>query len=250
MSRTARSDDHGLTSSGDHPVRTLAVQFSEIARTLQAETSLDATLQAIVESAVSNIDSADYAGITLVSGDGRLTTPVSTDDLVVRIDQVQYETNQGPCLSSISEQATVRADDLREETRWPKFAGRSVQLGVLSMMAFQLYVRERDLGALNLYSRSVNVFTDADEATGLLFATHAAIALIGAQHEHHLHRQQLTADLIGQAKGILMERHKLTAAGAFQLLARASQNSNQRLADIAHTVTTTGQEPKDRTGSN
>lgn len=227
----------------------MAVQFSDIARTLQAETGLDATLQAIVDSAVSNIKGADYAGITLVTGSGKLSTPVSTDDLVVQIDRIQYQTKQGPCLSAISEEATVRADDLRVETRWPEFAGRAVDLGVKSMLAFQLYVRERDLGALNLFSRSVNVFTAADEDTGLLFATHAAIALVGSQHEHHLHRRQITADLIGQAKGILMERHKLTAAGAFELLARASQGSNRTVADIAYDLTSSGQQPQDTTAA-
>lgn len=84
-------------------------------------------------------------------------TPASTDDLVIQIDRIQYETRQGPCLSAISEESTVRANDLRGDTRWPKFAQRAVDLGVMSMVAFQLYVRERDLGALNLYSKSVDV---------------------------------------------------------------------------------------------
>ncbi len=236
-------EPQGLNSSGDRPERTLAVQFSEIARTLQAEPSLDATLQAIVESAVSNIEGADHAGITLVNGGGVVSTPASTDDLVIQIDRIQYETTQGPCLSAITDETTVRANDLQVDVRWPQFSQRAVDLGVLSMLAFQLYVQERHLGALNLYSNSVDMFTDDDEDTGLLFATHAAIALVGAQHEHHLKGAQLNADLIGQAKGILMERHKITAAGAFQLLARASQNTNRRLADIAWTVTTSGEEP-------
>jgi hypothetical protein len=244
MPADQESQTQGLNSSGDRPERTLAVQFSEIARTLQAETSLDATLQAVVESAVSNIDGADYAGITLVTGGGVVSTPASTDDLVVEIDRIQYETKQGPCLSAISDVTTVRANDLRDDTRWPKFSQRAVDLGVRSMLAFQLYVRERDLGALNLYSTSVDAFTDADEDIGLLFATHAAIAMVGAQHEHHLEGGRLNSDLIGQAKGILMERHKITAADAFQLLARASQNANRRLAEVALAVTRTGEEPQ------
>lgn len=233
----------GLNSAGQRPEHTLAVQFSEIARTLQAENSLDATLQAIVDAAVANIDNAHHAGITLVSGRTQVTTPASTDDLVVQIDQVQYETGQGPCLSAIKQDTTIRADNLRTDARWPAFAGQAVKLGVPSMLSFQLYVNEQDLGALNLYSTKVEAFTETDEDTGLLFATHAAIAMVGAQHEHHLRRQQVTADLIGQAKGIFMERHKITADAAFQLLAKASQDSNIRLVDLAHAITTTGQEP-------
>lgn len=236
----------GLNSSGDRATsHGLAVLFGDIARTLQDETSLDDTLHAIVKSAVASIEGADYAAITLVTGAGKLSTPAASDPIAVQVDRVQYETQQGPCLSAIGEQATFRADDLRTEDRWPLFTGRAVELGVLSMLCLQLYVRERELGALNLYSTAVDAFTAGDEDTGLLFATHAAVALIGAQHEHHLHRQQINADLIGQAKGILMERHQLTADNAFRLLAKASQNTNRRLADIAFDVASTGQEPSD-----
>lgn len=63
------------------------------------------------------------------------------------------------------------------------------------------------------------------------------------------HRQHVNADLIGQAKGVLMERHKITADRAFRLLARASQNINRRLADIAFSVTSSGQEPDDAAGT-
>jgi AmiR/NasT family two-component response regulator len=40
-------------------------------------------------------------------------------------------------------------------------------------------------------------------------------------------------DLIGQAKGILMERHRITADTAFALLAEASQHRNVKLTEVA-----------------
>jgi AmiR/NasT family two-component response regulator len=48
-------------------------------------------------------------------------------------------------------------------------------------------------------------------------------------------------DVIGQAKGILMERFKLNAEQAFALLARVSQDSNRRLRDVADELAATGQ---------
>ena len=99
------------------------------------------------------------------------------------------------------------------------------------MLAFQLYVQREDMGALNLYSRHSNSFNATDENIGLLFASHAAIALVGAQHEHTLNAALVSRDIIGQAKGILMERHKITAQAAFNLLIRASQDNNRKLHD-------------------
>ena len=43
---------------------------------------------------------------------------------------------------------------------------------------------------------------------------------------------------IEQAKGILMERHKLTAETAFNLLVKASQAQNRKLRDIASELVT------------
>jgi hypothetical protein len=68
-----------------------ARQFSELARSLQAEPDLHQTLRGIVSAAVVNIDAADLAGITLVTKNGALSTPAATDELVTTIDQVQYE---------------------------------------------------------------------------------------------------------------------------------------------------------------
>ncbi|SPM35606.1 histidine kinase [Mycobacterium rhizamassiliense] len=48
-----------------------------------------------------------------------------------------------------------------------------------------------------------------------------------------LRRAIETRDTIGQAKGMLMERFNIDAAGAFQLLARLSQDTNTRLEEIA-----------------
>jgi GAF domain-containing protein len=230
----------GLGSTGRPVASGPARQFSELARSLQAEPDLDQTLRSIVTAAVVNVDGADLAGITLVTKGGTLSTPAASDPLVEVIDRLQYEVRQGPCLSSAWDRLTVRADDLRTETRWPAFARRAAELGVLSMLSIQLYVRDEELGALNLYSRTANRFDAEDEDTGLLFASHAAIAMVGAQHETDLTAALVSRDVIGQAKGILMERYRITALAAFGVLVRASQQSNRKLCDIAETLAATG----------
>jgi len=52
-----------------------------------------------------------------------------------------------------------------------------------------------------------------------------------------------TRDVIGQAKGILMERQRLSAGDAFDLLRRASQRLNRKLIDVAEHLTETGELP-------
>ncbi len=197
-------------------------------------------IAAIVAAAVINIPDADYAAINLVTPGAKVSTPAFSDS---RVERLQELTNQGPCLSTAREHRTFRTDDLRTQTRWPLFARRAADLGVRSMLSFQLYVQKENLGALNLYGRQPDAFGDGDEDIGLLFAGHAAVALIGAQHQHHSDLALTGRDIIGQAKGILMERYKIGADQAFTVLVRASQASNRKLSDIAHVLADTGKHP-------
>lgn len=109
------------------------------------------------------------------------------------------------------------------------------------MLSFQLFVAGDNLGALNVYGDTVGVFDEDDEEIGLLLAAHAAVAFADAQEISHLNAALANRDIIGQAKGILMERHKISAHQAFTLITRASTNTNTRLIDIAEHLTTSGE---------
>ena len=228
-------------SGGGERVDGLAEQFSALARQLEHERDVQGTLQAIVGSAVATIPGAQHASISAVRRRQEVETLASTDALPVAVDRAQYETEQGPCLESLFEEQTVRLPDLRTEQRWPEFTRRALELGARSMLAVQLYVEGRhDLGALNLLSQEPDAFGEDSERLALLFASHAAVALSGAQQQHQLRRGLDTRDLIGQAKGILMERHKLTGSRAFELLAKVSQDGNLKLHEVARELVDTG----------
>ncbi|GIJ74566.1 ANTAR domain-containing protein [Virgisporangium ochraceum] len=240
------NDAHGTGGAssghtGAAPGDGLAARLSDLARQLQGEQNVQDTLDAIVAGAVDTVPGAELAGLMVVERRRNIDTRAVTDDLARHVDQVQYDTGQGPCLDAIHRQRTVRIIDLAAETRWPEFALRAVELGIRSMLSFQLYVRHGNLGALNLYAREADAFDDESEHTGLLFAAHAAVAMSDARQVDQLNRAVVVRDLIGQAKGILMERHRLTADQAFVLLVRASQATNTKLLDVARHLTETGE---------
>ena len=142
------------------PDLVLARAFAEIARTLLAEETLPATLAKICGLAVITIDGCNHAGITVVQG-RKLTTEGASDDVPERVDLIQYEVNEGPCLDAIREHEVFRSDDLAQERRWPEFAGRAVEeSGVHSMMGLRLFAEGDTMGSLNLYSRQIGAFDD------------------------------------------------------------------------------------------
>jgi GAF domain-containing protein len=220
----------------------LADSLSELAGVVISEENIESTTRRIAERAVHLIGGADLAGISFVRDRDILTVGV-TDDRVTELDAIQYETGEGPCLSSIREQETFEIADMESDQTWPNFSPRAAQLGVSSLLSFVLKVSDDSLGALNLYSRSSNAFAPTDRALGGVFAAHAGIALANARtHAGDLRRvEELeegldTRDLIGAAIGILMERERSTSSEAFKNLRRESQSQNKKLREVARDV--------------
>jgi transcriptional regulator with GAF, ATPase, and Fis domain len=226
---------------GADDANVLAEQLGRLARTLEAEDSTGAMLDEVVAAAVQLIPGAQEASISLVVDRRQITSPHRTGELPGKVDGIQTETAQGPCLDAAYEHQTVRVPDMRHEQRWPKFARRAYEAGAGSMLSFQLYVKGDTLGALNLYNPEPDAFDEESEQVGLLFALHAAVAFADAQKLDHLDRAVASRDLIGQAKGMLMERYRIDGDGAFRVLARVSQASNRPLREIAHELVSTGQ---------
>jgi GAF domain-containing protein len=229
-------------SGGDLPDPGLARDLSDLARRMQADTSMESLLVSIVDAAVREVEGAEYAGISEILG-RQVNTRAASDPLVSRIDALQYDAGEGPCLTSLREQVTVRSADLEVDDRWPGFASAAADIGVRSMLAVQLYVEGDNLGALNMYAGAPGAFTPDDETVALLLAAHAAVAIQGSRNEHNLQRALDHRDVIGQAKGILMERYKVDHLTAFHLLNIASQRTNRKLYDVAEDLAATGEVP-------
>ena len=130
----------------------------------------------------------------------------------------------------------IFSNDLRAEPRWPQFAAAAVSAGVHSMLSFQLYTHANGGGALNLLGRNPREVDYAAEAVAAMLATHAAIALIAANKQRQFESALASRDIIGQAKGIIMNRHSVDAVEAFEMLIKLSQNNNIPLRIIAQQV--------------
>jgi GAF domain-containing protein len=219
----------------------LGAVMSEVARSLQQRHGdVEATLRAITRAAVTSVPGAADCGITYVRSRRAVEPRAWTSELTRELDELQFQLQQGPCLDAVWEQRIVRVPDLAVDTRWPEFAAEASRRGIGSMLTFQLFVGADSLGALNLYAPTAGAFGGESENVGLAFAGHAAVALAGAQQEEQLRAAIGSRDLIGQAKGILMERHRLTAAQAFTVLIETSSRTNRKIVDIAEELTSTG----------
>lgn len=239
--------DAGRSADSDSTTDRPAVLISRIARRFQEDHGdVGSLLQAVTAAAVQSVPGAEGSSISYVHTPREVESRAATGDLPRRVDEAQDRLREGPCLDAVWEQRVVAVGDMGHETRWPRFADEAAALGIGSSLSFRLEVESDHVGALNLYARAPHAFTEESVEVGEAIAAHAAIALTGARTEAHLRRAIDSRDLIGQAKGILMERHRLTAAQAFAVLVRASQEAHRKLVDIALALTDTGAMPSPR----
>ena len=218
----------------------LVSALAELARRMQQQEDSEATLEKVVEAAIALVPGAEEGSISVVTDRKKVQSWAASNDLARQVDELQNEVGQGPCLDAVFEQEVVSVPDLASEQRWARFAARAVEAGAGSMLSFQLFIDGGDLGAMNLYARTPRAFDEESEQVGLPLAAHAAVALARVQEREQLLQAMDSRNLIGQAQGILMERHKITADQAFALLAKVSQDRNVKLRDLAEELIFSG----------
>ena len=227
----------------------VAEHLAAIAGVLLSPSTVTQTLNRVVTYAVAAIDGYDEAG--MCQGPTATFEPLPGSPVLVDLDRLQTSLGEGPCVDALSGQDSIYVADLMNDTTWPLFGPAAVEAGLRSALSYRLFVGEETLGALQLFARLPAAFNATDRAQGLLFAAHAAMALQVARSSElqelraeHLMAAMASREVIGQAQGILMERERITADQAFQLLRHSSQRLNIKLRDVAQTLVDTGAVPE------
>ncbi|WIM88758.1 GAF and ANTAR domain-containing protein [Candidatus Mycobacterium wuenschmannii] len=213
--------------------------MAELARSVAAPRDLDTVLKGVTTTTVELLEGAATAGVLLVSKGGKFESLSGTSDLIYEVDRLQEKHNAGPCVEAALDELVVRTDDFEHETRWPQYSREVVKLGVRSSISFKLYTGDRTAGALNVFSGEPRCFDAESEVIGSILAAHAAAAILASRDSQQLQAALLSRDIIGQAKGMLMERFQVDAVGAFDMLRKLSQQMNVRLHEVAQRVVDT-----------
>lgn len=189
---------------------------------------------------------SESVSITLLRGDDPFTA-AHEGQMALDADELQYERGYGPCLDAGRSGLVFLIDDMRTDDRWPDYTRHAAEHGIGSSLSVPLPFQAGTLGALNNYSTRPHAFTDEDvELAGTVApwvayaVNHASQAASAAEETANMTAAMATRAGIEQAKGILMERHRLTADQAFTLLTKASQHTGIKLRDVADELVRTG----------
>jgi hypothetical protein len=179
---------------------------------------------------------------------GRPETASATCRLAEALDEVQYGTRSGPCLEAVARQEVVQVT-LAGAPRWPALTELATSMGVAGVLSLPVAVKGRAVAALNVYTGVPRPVSPEGVLTACLLAEQAgellaiAAAAAGAASLIEQLREAVESrDVIGQAKGMLMQREYCSADTAFDILRRASQRENRKVRDVAAALVETASE--------
>jgi anti-anti-sigma factor len=206
---------------------------------------LDAALKSVVTIAQAVVGGADGASITMPR-QGRMNTVAASNEMVLDMDTDQYDSGQGPCLDAASLGERFHIDSLNTETRWPEFVPRARARGIRSIMSTPLMDSAGPLGALNIYSRTVDAFAQHEQHWADTFAAQAALVLTQARTrpstpelDEQLQRALQSREVIALAQGITIGRVGGTPPQAYAVLRDVSVRTGLPLLEVCEQVVAT-----------
>jgi GAF domain-containing protein len=217
--------------------------FVELADTLVVGFDALDFLHTLTERAVELLD-ADAAGVILGDERAHLRVVASTSHKAEMLELFELQSAAGPCLDCFNTGRPVTNVDLATaQTRWPLFSEAAIQAGFRSTHAVPLRLRDRVIGAMNLFCVNETVLSADDIELGQALAD---VATIGLLHERAVRESELLAEqlqtalntrvLIEQAKGVLSARTQVDVDEAFQIMRRASRRTQRPLRELAAAV--------------
>jgi hypothetical protein len=185
------------------------------------------------------------AAITLMSGPDGQEPVCATDAGAARIDELQFDLADGPCVESFRTGRAVLVADIADpaDGRWPVFAAAAAETGARGMFVFPLRVGAARLGVLDCYRDTPGSLDDAELGAALRAvdaAVWSVLDLIETQATGGEYTGQawfrgspLARAEVHQATGMLSAQTGLSSAAALARLRGAAFASSRSIAALA-----------------
>jgi GAF domain-containing protein len=199
---------------------------------------------------VAKVLNAAGAGVSLADDDGQLRFATATNEVVTAVEQVQQDSQHGPCHVAYATNQPVFVSDLRQPADWPQLADAALDAGLVAVAGFPMTFDGRAVGSLNIYDDQVREWSDEDLTAALVLADIATGYLVHASELDQARRvnEQLQAALdsrviIEQAKGLLAGERSITLDQAFAILRSHARSRNVPVHAVAKAVVELGLRP-------
>lgn len=213
------------------------VAIGDVMRRLYAPEADPDQMWCMMSSAALHLPEVSQASVTVVDHRLFIRCLAATDRHPQVLDEIQQSCREGPCLEAVHDHHVCGVPDLGRETRWPTFVEKAlVNTPIRSIVCCPIFSTQHSDTTLNLYAEQPGVLNTDSAKVGLAFATHLAATVQVGRREKQFRRMLSNRDVIGQAKGVLMERFDIDAISAYALLARLSKEHQRSVSATARAV--------------
>jgi hypothetical protein len=214
--------------------------FQSLAELIYGADSYEGVFEAICRASVAAVPGCDHASIVTMRAGEKSVCEAASDDVARRVDELEREVDEGPCLDAILTQRFECDPDITQDPSWPRLAARVVaETPVRGMVGYRILVGDRKAGGLTLLSDTPGALTPEAGSIGAIVAAFASVSLAAAAAHQSARslREALDSNReIGKAVGLLMATHGVSDEEAFGVLRDASSKLNVRLAVVARRV--------------
>ena len=246
MSRTKAVLVNSTHGNGDVPQAPSpmeeAAAYAALSQIALSGRPLDQTLEEVAALAQRALRETPEASVTLLTDDQARTAAFS-GQVALQLDERQYDQGYGPCLDAAVSGGAIQVPMDQPGSPYPNFRQLAHQQGVTHSLSIGLPAAGRVVGALNLYTKTGQPFTDDSTRIAGTFAGVAGIVLATAgRHDDaaaaaaQLQQALTSRAVISQAQAILMQRHRCSRDAAFAALLKLSQQQGVKLQQAAQTL--------------
>lgn len=171
------------------------------------------------------VTDATGVGILLEDVDGQLRYAAASDVMTSRLEAIQLELREGPCMLAHATSQPVLIPDLAAETRFAAFVPRVRQEGVEAVFTLPLLHRGTSVGILDVYRDRPSTLDDGQLSDAAITADMVTTAVLNRRlyDDSVTVTQQLQSALdsriaMEQAKGRVSERHGVTVGQAEEMI--------------------------------
>jgi len=220
--------------------------LSDFARTLAGEFAVSDVLHDLAER-VTEVLGVPGAGVSLAGG-GRVRFVAAIDEMAAAIERVQEETQEGPGVDAYRAGKLVLVADLCDAPgRWPAFAARARELGIVAVAGIPMHWNRTPLGTLDMYATARRDWSAAEVDMAQVLANMATCYIA---HASELERSRRTVEqlqealesriVIEQAKGMLAAERGISVNEAFELIRGHARSHSASLRAVGEGIVNLG----------
>ena len=225
-------------AGNDNSSREIVKALLKISEAITSDLYLDDILKLIVTVTAETMDSKICSLMLLDPEKQELTIKATQSISKEYINKNPLKVGEGIAGKVVLENIPMAVENILESENY-KFKDIAVKEGLVSMLSVPLHLKNKVIGALNIYTSSPHKFTDYEISILSTVADQAAIVIENYRLvvETQVIKEELeTRKSVEKAKGVMMKELSISEDEAFKKIQKFAMNNRKTMREVADAI--------------